>query len=78
MNAIGIGTVIVFVIIWLACVVCWFVSAYHIVLWWVDGFKGRRGNHGTQALKAAGIFIAGALLAMAVGLIGVWLGNWPN
>ena len=76
MNAIGIGALIVFLLAWLGGVVAWFVCAFHIIAYWIDSFRGRRGRHPVKALKAAGVFLGFWMVLMTAGLIGAWWGNW--
>jgi hypothetical protein len=76
LNAIGTSAFVVFMIAWLAGVVCWLVAAFHMIKYWIDHFKGRRGQHAIQSLKAMAAFVGCVLVGAAAGVVGDWYGNW--
>lgn len=78
MNAIAFGSLIVFLLAWLAGVAAWSVGAYHLFRWWIDRAKGQSGRHHIKALKAMGVFLGCWAIAMLAGIVGFWWGPWST
>jgi hypothetical protein len=75
MNAIGLVSLVLFVIAWFGCAVAWFYGAYHF---FVRGGQADRPSHRRKALKGTLTFLGCWAFAAANGLIGTWFGGWQG
>jgi hypothetical protein len=75
MNIIGLIAVLLFAVGWAGGVAAWFYGTYHLVR---KTFGADDPAHTRKMMKAFAAFIACWLFTFSNGLIGVFLGGWPN
>ncbi len=78
MNAIGMGTFIIFMLAWCGGLLAWFLMIYHLFMFRLQHVRAKPTQHGWHTLRAGVIFAGFALLGLGAGVIGASLGNWED